>query len=248
MENRILAKVNGKQISMMDVESFIQKLEPQTAAQYKSEEGIKHVLNELINQEQFLSDAVERKLDDTESYRQEMAKARDFILTQMNINDTIAVKNVTEAEVKALFDQDPAKFGTQAMADTSHILVDNEELCLQLRNQIVNNEISFEDAAKKHSTCPSNERGGNLGSYAKGQMVSEYDNATFSMEIDEISQPVKTQFGYHIIKLNSKTEGQNAEFEQVKDQVQKELVTNRQRETYLSKINQMRKKFLVEML
>jgi peptidyl-prolyl cis-trans isomerase C len=248
MENKILAKVNDKEISLLNVNDFIAKLEPQTAEQYKSEEGIKHVLNELINQELFLSDAVERKLDETDGYRQELAKARDFILTQMNINATIAVKKVTDTEVKALFEQEPAKFGTQAMADTSHILVDNEELCQQLRSQIVNNEISFEDAATKHSSCPSNERGGNLGSYEKGQMVPEYDNVTFSLEIDEISQPVKTQFGYHLIKLNSKTEAQNAEFDQVKDQVQKELVTNRQRETYLTKINQMRKKFLVEIL
>ncbi|MCF7911185.1 MAG: peptidyl-prolyl cis-trans isomerase [Candidatus Cloacimonetes bacterium] len=166
----------------------------------------------------------------------------------MNINSTITVKNVTDAEVEAFFNQDPTRFGTQAMADTSHILVDNEELCLQLREQIVNKEISFEDAAKKHSNCPSNERGGNLGSYAKGQMVPEYDNVAFSLRINEISQPVETQFGFHLIKLNSITEGQTAEFDQVKDQVQKELVTNLQREAYLSKINQLRKKYLVEML
>ena len=247
MENRILAKVNGKEISLLDVENFIQRLEPQTAAQYRNEEGIKHVLNELINQELFLNDAIERKLDETESYQQEMAKARDFILTQLNINSVMAATKINNDDLRAHFNQDPTKFGKKETADTSHILVDSEELCLELRNKIVSEEISFEDAAKQHSTCPSNERGGTLGSYERGQMVPEYDNIAFTLAINEISIPVKTQFGYHLIKLNSKTESEKPVFDKVKDKVKKDLSSQLQRETYLAKVNEMRKKFLVEM-
>jgi len=248
MENRILAKVNGKEISLLDVENFIQRLEPQTAAQYRNEEGIKHVLKELINQELFLSDANERKLDETDAFKQELDKARDFILTQLNINSIMAATRLDDADVRAYFNQDPTKFGEKETADTSHILVESEELCLELRNKIVSEEISFEDAAKQHSTCPSNERGGTLGSYERGQMVPEYDNVAFTLAINEISIPVKTEFGYHLIKLNSKTEGEKPVFDKVKDKVKNDLSSQLQREAYLAKVNEMRKKFLVEML
>jgi len=248
MENRILAKVNGKEISLLDVENFIQRLEPQTAAQYRNEEGIKHVLKELINQELFLSDANERKLDETDVFKQELDKARDFILTQLNINSIMAATRLDDADVRAYFNQDPTKFGEKETADTSHILVESEELCLELRNKIVSEEISFEDAAKQHSTCPSNERGGTLGSYERGQMVPEYDNVAFTLAINEISIPVKTEFGYHLIKLNSKTEGEKPVFDKVKDKVKNDLSSQLQREAYLAKVNEMRKKFLVEML
>ncbi|MDP8219763.1 MAG: peptidylprolyl isomerase [Candidatus Stygibacter frigidus] len=248
MENRILAKVNGKEISLLDVENFIQRLEPQTAAQYKNEEGIKHVLNELINQELFLNDAIERKLDETEPFKQEMAKAKEFILTQLNINSVMAATKLKDDDVRNHFNEDPTKFGKKETADTSHILVESEEQCLELRDKIVSEEISFEYAAKQHSTCPSNERGGTLGSYERGQMVPEYDNVAFNLKVNEISMPVKTQFGYHLIKLNSKPPGEKPVFDKVKDKVKNDLRSKLQRETYLAKVNEMRKKFLVEML
>ena len=248
MENRILAKVKGKEISLLDVENFIQRLEPQTADQYRNEEGIKHVLNELINQELFLSDAIERKLDETDAFKQEIAKAREFILTQLNINSVMSATKLEDDDVRSHFNEDPTKFGKKETADTSHILVDSEELCLELRDKIISEELSFEETAKQHSSCPSNEHGGTLGSYERGQMVPEYDNVAFKMKVNEISMPVKTQFGYHLIKLNSKTQGEKPVFDKVKDQVKNDLHTKLQRETYLAKVNEMRKKFLVEML
>ena len=109
-----------------------------------------------------------------------------------------------DTEVKAHFETNKEKFSTPEQTDTSHILVDSEEECKEIHKKIVNNEITFEDAAKTHSKCPSKEKGGNLGSFPKGQMVPEYEAVAFSMKKDEISEPVKTQFGYHIIKLNDK--------------------------------------------
>jgi peptidyl-prolyl cis-trans isomerase C len=81
----------------------------------------------------------------------------------------------------------------------SHILVENETHCKQLLEELKNGK-SFEELAKQSSKCPSGEKGGDLGSFGKGQMVPQFENAAFKLEIGEISGPVKTQFGYHIIK------------------------------------------------
>jgi len=246
MNNKILASVNGKNITKWDVDSFIQKLDPQTQPQYRSEEGQKQIIGELINQNLFFADAVDNKMDETPAYKTEIEKAREFILTQMNINTFISESSVSDAETKAHFEANPERFATQPTANTSHILVGSEELCHEIRAKIVSEEISFEDAAKENSTCPSKDNGGELGAYAKGQMVPEYDNVAFELPIGEISQPVKTQFGFHLIRVNEKKDGEAAEFEAVKQDVYKELLSAKQRESYIGKINEMRKKYQIE--
>jgi peptidyl-prolyl cis-trans isomerase C len=81
----------------------------------------------------------------------------------------------------------------------SHILVDKFSKAKELYEDIIAGE-NFENLARENSTCPSKKRGGNLGDFSKGDMVSEFWNACTRLKIGEISQPVKSQFGYHIIK------------------------------------------------
>lgn len=248
MENKVLAVVNGKDITQQNVEDFIKRLDPQTAAHYRSAEGQKNVLNELINQELFLADAVNSDLDQTDAYKIEMDKARNFILTQLNINNLLASQSVSDGEAKAFFEKNPQLFAEPEKANTSHILVDTIEQCKDLRAKIVNNEISFEDAAKQYSKCPSKDKGGNLGEYAKGQMVPEYDNAAFALSVNEMSEPVKTQFGYHLIKLHSKTESSGTDYEVSKSKVHQQLLSLKQKQAFTEKVNQMRATQSVEIM
>ena len=81
----------------------------------------------------------------------------------------------------------------------SHILVDKLSLAQEVCEDLHAGE-SFEKLARQYSTCPSKNRGGNLGEFPKGQMVPEFWNACCKLQIGQISQPVKTQFGYHVIK------------------------------------------------
>jgi parvulin-like peptidyl-prolyl isomerase len=85
----------------------------------------------------------------------------------------------------------------------SHILVNTEQEAKNILNQI-NSGTSFEQLAKQHSECPSGSNGGDLGFFGRGQMVGPFEVAAFSMEPGQVSQPVKTQFGYHVIKVTGK--------------------------------------------
>ena len=92
-----------------------------------------------------------------------------------------------------------------AQANARHILVSTEEQCNELKTQI-NNGADFTAVAAEHSSCPSGKQGGDLGSFGPGQMVAEFDTVVFNDAIGEVHGPVKTQFGYHLLEVTSRTD------------------------------------------
>ena len=90
-----------------------------------------------------------------------------------------------------------------AQASARHILVDEESFCQELKQRIQDGT-DFADMAREHSTCPSGQRGGDLGTFGRGQMVQEFDSVVFSAPINEVQGPVQTQFGYHLIEVTSR--------------------------------------------
>ncbi len=88
---------------------------------------------------------------------------------------------------------------TQVRAE--HILVDSQKQASELKTKIENNEITFEEAAKQFSKCPSGAQGGDLGYFGKGMMVKEFEDAAFSLPENKVSDPIQTQFGWHLIKV-----------------------------------------------
>jgi peptidyl-prolyl cis-trans isomerase C len=97
------------------------------------------------------------------------------------------------------------KGSTMLRASARHILVDTEEQCLTLKQQIETGE-DFEAIAKEHSNCPSKAQGGALGSFGRGQMVQEFDEVVFSADLHKVQGPVKTQFGYHLVEVTARSE------------------------------------------
>jgi peptidyl-prolyl cis-trans isomerase C len=92
-----------------------------------------------------------------------------------------------------------------ARAQARHILVSSEEKCTELKEEIANGA-DFADVAKNNSTCPSKAQGGDLGEFGPGQMVEEFDKVVFSADVNTIQGPIKTDFGYHLLEVTSRTE------------------------------------------
>ena len=90
-----------------------------------------------------------------------------------------------------------------AKASARHILVDTEAKCVELKQQIENGD-DFAEVAKQHSNCPSGKKGGELGTFGRGQMVPEFDEVVFSAPIGDVQGPVKTQFGYHLLEVTER--------------------------------------------
>ena len=248
MDNKILATVGGMAITEADVNDFIAGL-GQRGAGYNSPEGRKMVLGQLIDTKLILLDAKRNLLEGEAGFREQLAKLKDNLLVNYSIEKTIAsVSAVSDKEVEEFYNANPEQFNAGESVNASHILVDSEEKALEILAEIKGGK-SFEDCAKEYSSCPSGQNGGNLGDFGRGQMVPEFDSAVFAMEVGAITEaPVKTQFGYHLIKLNSKSEGGATPLEEVREGVRSMLYSEKQKKAYQSKINQLKIVYPVDMV
>lgn len=244
MENKTLATVNGNEITQQNVDNMLQRMGPQRAIQFQSPEGQKRILDELINQELIYVDAINESLDKQEDFLKELELLKVDFLKQFAINKLLGKINVDECEVEKYYAENKEMFTKPISVKASHILIDDEVTASKILKEI-NGGLSFEEAASKYSKCPSEETGGDLGYFTPGKMVPEFENAAFGMNIGEISKPVKTQFGYHIIKLTDKKEAEASSLDEVKSELTSQLASMKQNDTYISKCNELKNKYSV---
>ncbi|GAA3661701.1 peptidylprolyl isomerase [Asaccharospora irregularis] len=243
MEKKVLATVGEKEITNLDIENALKTLDPYQAMHFNNEEGKKQLLQDLVNQELFFIEAKEENLDSDERFKAEMKKIEENVLKQYAINKVLSSVSLTEEDKKAFFEANKASFNKPETASAKHILVDDEEKANDILAKINSGEVSFEDAAAQHSSCPSKDAGGDLGNFSKGQMVPEFEEAVFSMNKGELRGPVKTQFGYHIIKLDDLQKGGESTYEEVEAEIEKTLMYQKQNEVYTNKINNLKSKY-----
>lgn len=244
---QVLAKVNGQAITSAEVDAYIISMGP-NGERYNNPEGRRMVLEQLINKKLFLADAAKNLYEYDPKFKAEFQKMKEEMLANFAIAKAVEGVKVTDEEAKAFFEENKNELMSGETVNASHILVDSEEKATELLSKINAGEISFEDAARANSSCPSSEQGGNLGEFTRGQMVPEFDEACFSMSVGEIKGPVKTQFGYHLIKLNAKNEAKPIEFSDIADQIKQKLMSDKQQAAYRSKINQLKILFPVDIL
>lgn len=244
MENKVLAVVNGREIKQSDVELLYANLGP-NAAQYKGEEGYKQLVEQLILEEMLYSDAKENKMDEAKEYQAALEQLKKSLLAQYLVSNLMSNIDVSEKEVEEYYNSNKNAFISGETVIASHILVDTLEKANDILKEI-NDGTSFADAALKYSNCPSKNSGGNLGQFGKGQMVPEFENAVFEMKVGEISSPVKTQFGYHIIQLNEKNESKELTLDEVKNDIINKIRFNKQSSVYAQKQNELKEKYPVE--
>ncbi|MFA6983950.1 MAG: peptidylprolyl isomerase, partial [Sedimentibacter sp.] len=199
MENKVLAIVDGREIKESDLNILIKNL-GQNSAYFQGEAGRKKLIDELVMHELMYSDAVEKNLESEEEFIEVFKDMKRSMLQQYNLRKMFNSITITEDELKDFYEKNKNLYNRQEMVKASHILVDTEEKANEILEDITDG-LSFEDAAAKYSSCPSKQSGGELGQFGRGQMVREFEDAVFSMNVGELSAPVKTQFGYHIIKL-----------------------------------------------
>ena len=244
---KILATVAGNPITEKEVDAFLEGLGKRGAA-YNNPEGRKMVLQQLIGNKLLLLDAKRNLLEADPEFRAELARVKDTLLINFAAEKATKDVRISAKEVEDYYNENSDKFMQGETVNASHILVESEERALEILEQIKSGAVSFEDAARENSSCPSKANGGNLGDFERGQMVPEFDTAVFEMAVGAISDaPVKTQFGYHLIKLNSKSEAKATPLAEIKDRLEAVLLEEKRAKAYESKINQLKIMYPVDM-
>ncbi|MBQ7930029.1 MAG: peptidylprolyl isomerase, partial [Clostridia bacterium] len=205
-EAKILATVGGKPITEMDVEMMLMQM-GQRASAYNNPQGRAMILEQLINSKLFLMDAQKNLYEREPAFKEQFTRVKEEMLSRYAVQKAVERVRVTDDEAKKYFEENPDQFAPEMTFNASHILVDTEEKAAEIAEQIKSGELTFEDAAMQFSSCPSKQNGGSLGEFGHGQMVPEFEAACEALEEGELSAPVQTQFGWHLIKLASKGMG-----------------------------------------
>lgn len=245
MENKVVAIVAGNEIKETDLDAVLNRYPQDRRAMFQGEQGRKALLEQVIAFELMRNFGKELEIDKTDEYKNLVEGLAKEALTQLAINKVLADVTVTDDDVKKYYDENEKMFVNPEKVSAKHILVKTEEEAKSIKEEIANG-LAFEEAAKKYSTCPSKENGGDLGPFARGAMVPEFEKVAFESQIGEVSEPVKTQFGYHLILVESKSESSTVPFEQVKDHVLSQLMNEKQQSKYLEMVQQLTNKYGVE--
>ena len=242
MNQEVLAVVAGHEITELELEAFVASL-PREQQMYASNPQFRQqMIDQLVNARLFAKYAEELKMDETEEFQKILNNAKKEILASMAIGEVVKDVAVTEEELKEFYETNKARFEKGGTVRAKHILVKEEAKCQTILEEIVAGK-AFEVAAQEYSTCPSGQKGGDLGEFGKGQMVKEFEEAAFAAEIGHVVGPVATQFGYHLIKVEEKTEATVAPFEEVKEQIRRNLIGQKQNQAYGAKVAELKAKY-----
>ena len=232
-QNKVLAKVNGEMITEADVEMAAEDV----GSEYPNltPQGIKDLtLDFLIEMKVVAQKAKAEKIDQTDDFKRRMAYVQQRVMMQQ-LMVAQAKKVAPEAELKKYYDEQIGQIKPSEEVRARHILVEGEEDAKKIAARVKGGEDFAKIAKEVSKDTGSGAEGGDLGFFAREQMVPEFANAAFGMKAGEISNPVKSQFGFHIIKVEERRLKPVPTFEQVKDRIAQALATKGQTE-YLQKL------------
>lgn len=229
-----IAAVNGKKITQKQYQAHLKQRQAQNQKGKQAPVNRQEVIDELINREVLLQEAKKLKLHKDKKLKAQIEQLKNNLLIQTLISKSPAAKPVSDKELKDVYDKqiggaDPKEFKAR------HILVKEEAKAKKLITKL-NDGASFEEVAKKESTGPSGKNGGDLGWFSAAQMVPAFSQAASKLKKGTHSQkPVKTRFGFHIIKLEDSRKRELPKFADVKNQI-KPLIQNKRLQEYVVKL------------
>lgn len=220
-ENPVVATVNGTEIHLTDVQNAYKRL-PEQYQRVPFEAIFSGLVESLIDSRLAATDARGKKLNEGAEFKEQMARIEEQVLQRMMLAQVIEA-GVTDAAVKARYDA-VAKEGAQGeQVKASHILLKTEDDAKAVIAEIKKGG-DFAELAKKKSTGPSASSGGDLGFFGKGQMVPAFEAAAFALKKGEVTdKPVKTQFGWHVIKVVDRKKQEVPSFEEMEPGLRNEL-------------------------
>ncbi|RWX74370.1 peptidylprolyl isomerase [Neorhizobium lilium] len=220
-DDPVVATVGSLEIHQSELDLAVQNLDPQLA-QLPDEQKKVAALSGAIDVKLLASGAMSEGIKDTEDFKKRMAYIGDRELHNAYFRKHV-VDATTPEEIKARYDKEVAALPKQQEVHARHILVKTEDEAKAVIADLDKGK-DFAEIAKEKSQDSNKDEGGDLGWFGPGRMVPEFEEAAFALDKGQYTKtPVKTQFGYHVIKIEDKRDAAPPPFDQVQDQV-KQLV------------------------
>ena len=235
--NPVLAKVNGAEIRQSDMALAEEELGP-SLAQMDPATKQENVLSFLIDMKIVAKAAEAKKIEDRDDFKSRLAFARNRLL----MDNLLAVEGkaaTTDEAMKKVYEDASKQIAGEQEVHARHILVETEDEAKAIEEELKKGA-DFAELAKKKSKDPGASDGGDLGFFTKDQMVPEFSAVAFALEPGKISDPVKSQFGWHIIKVEEKRNRKAPDFDQVKSQIET-YVTRKAQADYVAKLRETAK-------
>src|SRR3982074_1610264 len=235
--NPVLAKVNGAEIRQSDVALAEEELGP-SLAQMDPATKKENVLAFLIDMKIVAKAAEDKKIENNDDFKKTLAVTRKRLLMD-SLLATEGKAATTDDAMKKVYEDASKQITGEQEVHARHILVERGAEAKAIAEELKKGA-DFAELAKKKSKDPGASDGGDLGFFTKDQMVPEFSNVAFALDPGKISDPVKSQFGWHIIKVEEKRARKAPEFEQVKGQIET-YVTRKAQAEYVAKLREAAK-------
>ncbi len=263
-EPKVLATVGSDTVTQLDLDQAINGLDPQRRMLYSSPEGQQQMVENLVDFKIFARSGRDQGLQNTPDFKKAMAQMEEqllFAAATQKILEEVGKTPATDADAKKYYDEHQEIFRVPAAIRASHILIRSDKdmpkkdqdaaqkKAEELLREIELGNVTFEEAAKNNSADGSRSRGGDLGFFTKGQMVPPFEKAAFALKKGQMTaKPVKSEFGWHIIKVTDTRDASIRAFNDVKDDIKADLLRERQLEAVKKEREALRAKYDVKVV
>ncbi len=240
---KVLATIDKENITMEEFNKELDKIPMNMKMAMASESGKKDFLNNLVVKKLLLREAGKNKIEDDNDFQTQLLDIKNqLLITSLLKKKIVSNSQLSDEEVKKYYEENKDKFKKENEINTRHILLKTEEEAKQIKEKIKNGE-DFIELARQYSIDPNAKTtGGELGFHPKGTILPEYEEAAFKLaKVGQISGIVKTQYGYHIIRLEGVKPPAYVSFDEVKDFIKQQMVQEKQKELIDNYIEELKK-------
>ncbi|HEY9071082.1 MAG TPA: peptidyl-prolyl cis-trans isomerase [Candidatus Ozemobacteraceae bacterium] len=234
---KTLCTIGTDAVKVAAIAPDLERIPPFIRPQLLEGEGLNDFVKQFCYRELVKRYVQKNRAELGKQYPEAEKNARRRVALDTLLKEQVTSKvTVSDEDIKSFYEKNLSQFSTPEQTRAHHILVDAEEKAKAILGQIEKGA-KFEDVAGTESKCPSGKEGGDLGFFGKGQMVPEFDEAVNKAEIGKVVGPVKTQFGWHVIRVDERRAAGSRPLAEVKDQIRDQLLPEKQKvalEQYVS--------------
>jgi peptidyl-prolyl cis-trans isomerase C len=240
-DTEVVATYSGKKLTSADVVQEIERLPGPSRAYLSAPDRKRQFVENMILNDLLFAEAQKAGYDKDPDIEKQITDTRKRLVVQRLMREYQTPPTITDDDAKKYYDDNPSLFSTTQIK-ASHILVKDEETAKRLHAQLVADPSKFADVAKQESTDKtSGAKGGDLGKFGQGRMVPEFERVAFSLKPGQLSEPVKTQYGWHLILVSEREEGERKPFDQVKEQIKTTLRNKQLQDAVQAKFDSLKK-------